>query len=63
MRIEFFFQQNYTKIINFDEGILILWQFFWGNVIFKICYFCLKSHNRHTVEPCYKEVRYNKTLL
>ena len=26
--IEFFFQQNYTKIINFDEGVLILWPFF-----------------------------------
>ena len=45
MRIEFFFQRNDTKIINFDEGILILWPFFWGNVILKICHFCLKSHN------------------
>ena len=45
MRIEFFSQQNDTKIINFDEGVLILWPFFWGNVIFKICHFCLKSHN------------------
>ena len=22
---------------NFDEGVWILWPFFWGNVIFKIC--------------------------
>ena len=27
-------QQDDTKIINFDEGFLILWPFFWGNVIF-----------------------------
>ena len=40
-----FFQQDDIKIINFDEGVLILWPFFWGNVIFKICHFCLKSHN------------------
>ena len=47
MRRKLFSQQDDTKIINFDEGILILstWQFFWGNVIFKICHFCLKSHN------------------
>ena len=45
LHIKFFFQQDDTKIINFDEGILILWLFFWGNVIFKICHFCLKSHN------------------
>ena len=34
---EFFSEQDDTKIVNFDEGILILWPFFWGNVIFKIC--------------------------
>ena len=34
-----FFQQDDTKIVNFDEGVLILWPFFWGNVIFKICPF------------------------
>ena len=45
MCTEFFSQQNDTKIINFDEGILIVWSFFWGNVIFKICHFCLKSHS------------------
>ena len=28
MCIEFFSQQNDTKIINFDEGVLILWPFF-----------------------------------
>ena len=48
MRIEFFSQQNDTKIINFDEGVLILWQFFWGSVIFKIWHFCLKSHKWRT---------------
>ena len=45
VRIKFFSQQNDTEIINFDVGVLILWPFFWGNVIFKICHFCLKSHN------------------
>ena len=35
LRIKFFFQQDDTKIINFDEGVLILWPFFWCNVIFK----------------------------
>ena len=39
------FQQDDTKIINFDEGVWILWPFFWGNVTFKLCHFCLKSHN------------------
>ena len=47
LRIKFFFQEDDTKIINFDEGVLILWPFFWGNVIFKIWHFCLKSHNWH----------------
>ena len=37
LRIEFFSEQDVTKIVNFDEGVLILWPFFWGNVIFKIC--------------------------
>ena len=45
MCTEFFSLQNDTKIINFDKGVVILWSFFWGNVIFKICHFCLKSHN------------------
>ena len=49
MSIELFSKQNDTKVINFDEGVLILWPFFWGNVIFKICHFCLKSHNWRTV--------------
>ena len=30
-----FFQQDDTKIVNFDEGVLILEPFFWGNVIFQ----------------------------
>ena len=42
MHIKFFSQHNDTKIINFDEGVLILWPFFWGNVIKKIYHFCLK---------------------
>ena len=37
LRINFFSQQDDTKIVNFDECVLILWPFFWGNVIFKIC--------------------------
>ena len=32
-----FSQQDDPKIVNFDEGVLILWPFFGGNVIFKIC--------------------------
>ena len=36
LRIKFFSQLDDTKIVNFDEGVLILWPFFWGNVIFKI---------------------------
>ena len=44
LRIKFFFQQDDTKIVNFDEGVLILDPFFWGNVSFKICTFCIKSH-------------------
>ena len=40
----FFFQQNDTKFNDFDEGVLILEPFFWGNVIFKICSFCIESH-------------------
>ena len=35
----FFFQQNDTKINDFNEGVLILEPFFWGNVIFKIAPF------------------------
>ena len=36
---------NDTKINDFDVlGVLILEPFFWGNLIFKICSFCIKSH-------------------
>ena len=42
--IKYFSQQDDTKIVDFDEGVLILEPFFWGNVIFKICTFCIKSH-------------------
>ena len=38
-------QQNDAKMNDFDEGVLILEPFFWGNVIFKICSFCIKSHD------------------
>ena len=37
LRTKFFSQQDDTTIVNFDEDVLILWPFFWGNVIFKIC--------------------------
>ena len=39
-----FFLQSGTRINDFDEGVLILEPFFWGNVIFKMCSFCIKSH-------------------
>ena len=45
MRRKFFFQENDTKINDFDEGVLILEPFFWSNVILKICFFCTKSHD------------------
>ena len=45
MHRKLFSQQNDTKSNNFDEGILILEPFFWGNVIFKICFFSIKSHD------------------
>ena len=38
----FLFQQNDTEINDFDEGILILDQFSWGNVIFKFAPFVSK---------------------
>ena len=38
----FFSQQNDTKIKDFDEGVLILEPFFWGNVIFKFAPFVSK---------------------
>ena len=34
-----------TQISDFDEGVLILEPFFWSNVIFKICFYCIKSHD------------------
>ena len=48
MRSTFFFLQNDIKINDFDEGVLILEPLFWGNVIFKICHSCLKSHDWRT---------------
>ena len=41
------FEQDDTKIVTFDEGVLILWPFFWGNVIFKIFFhFYMVSFSR-----------------
>ena len=37
LRIKFFSQVDDTKIVNFEEGVLIQWPFLWSNVIFKIC--------------------------
>ena len=64
MHIKFFLQQYDTKIINFDEGVLILWLFFWGNVIFKICHSCLKRHNWRTENgPLFDFPRVKRLLL
>ena len=46
--IQLFPQQDDTKVVNFDEGVLILWPFFWGNVNFQDLPFYLKSHNLRT---------------
>ena len=43
MNRTFFFLQNDININDFDEGVLILEPFFWGNVILKSCSFCIKS--------------------
>ena len=45
MRRKFFFQQNYTKISDFDEGVSILEPFFCSNGIYKISFFCIKSRD------------------
>ena len=45
MRRKFFFQENDIKISDFDEGVFILEPFFCSNVLFKICFFCSKSHD------------------
>ena len=45
MRRKFFFQENDTKIRDFEEDVLNLEPYFWGNVILKICFFCIKSHD------------------
>ena len=42
MRRKYLFQQQDTKINNFDEGVLILEPLFWGNVIFKFASFVSK---------------------
>ena len=45
MRRQFFFQENDTKISDFDEGVFKSRAIFLSNVIFKICFFCIKSHD------------------
>ena len=46
LHIKFFFHCKMTpRSLILMKAILILWPFFWGNVIFKICRFYLKSHN------------------
>ena len=46
MHTKFFFQQNDTKINKFDEGVLILEPFYWGNVIQNLLLFYQKSRLR-----------------
>ena len=66
LRIKIFFQQDDTKIVNFDEGVWILWPFFWGNGIFKICpsiskvtiyvsknFHCLASPGKVSAKPAW----------
>ena len=36
------------SLILMTEFWFYIWPFFWGNVIFKICHFCLKSHDWRT---------------
>ena len=50
LRIKFFSQQDDTKIVKFDEGVLILWSFF---LLLRQCHFqdlpfYLESHNLRT---------------
>ena len=45
-----FFLLNDTKINDFDEGVLILEPFFWGNVIFNFFFFRIKIHDWGTEE-------------
>ena len=73
LHIKFFSQQDDTKIVNFDEGVLILWPFFWGNVIFKICpsiskvtiyvpkiFHCLASPGKVSALALWSEASMNK---
>ena len=46
LRIEFFSKQDDTKIVNFDEGVLILWPL--RQCHFQDLPFYLKSHNLRT---------------
>ena len=73
LRINFFSQQDDTKIVDFIEGVLILWPFFWGNVIFKICpsiskvtiylpkiFHCLASPGKVSALALYKRSQHEK---
>ena len=46
--IESFSEQDDTKIVNFDEGVLILWPFFFRQCHFQDLPFYLKSYNLRT---------------
>ena len=48
LRIKFFSQQDDTKIVNFDEGVLILLAVFLRQCHFQDLPFYLKSHNLRT---------------
>ena len=48
LRIKKNYQQDDTKIVNFDEGVLILWPFFRRQCHFQDLPFYLNSHNLRT---------------
>ena len=48
LRIKFFSEQDDTKIVNFDEGVLILLAVFLRQCKFQDLPFYLKSHNLRT---------------
>ena len=48
LHIKFFSQQDDIRVVNFDEGVLILWPFFMRQYHFQDLPFYLKSHNLHT---------------
>ena len=48
LRIKVFSHQDDTRIVNFDESVLILWPFFLRQCHFQDLPFYLKSHNLRT---------------